>query len=330
MLKKTDQQLVLALQRDGRTSFAELASQLSITPLTVARRVRYLLESGLISIRAVPNPTKMGLVANALIAIRVDRSKIDQICKSLVDNFYVNLVQTVFGRFDILIIVYFPTWEMLHRFINKELSLMDGVVQIETHYVREMKKRYERVFKHFSNDEDAVDLKENDWKIIMELVRDGRINAKELANKLGLHISVISKKISSLVKSGVIKISAIPNPGKFGFTGNAFIVMTVNATKVAKICDELNGCPEVHLMILMIDRSELVIGVQTLNNVLLYDFIKNRLSQINHIQNTETLIWAEIKKRYYGWFLEEKEILNISADQSNKEKKWPKSRRKKH
>jgi len=55
----------------------------------------------------------------------------------------------------------------------------------------------------------------------------------------------------------------------------------------------------------MINGSEVVVGVQTTNNAKLYDFIKNKLSRINHIQNTETLIWAEVKKRYYGWYLED-------------------------
>lgn len=305
MLKKTDQKLVLALQKDGRASFAELADQLSITPLTVARRARYLLGSGLITIRAVPNPARMGLVANALIAIKADRMKIDKICGVLIDNFYVNLVQTVFGRFDILIIIYFPTWEELNCFINKELSLIDGVLQIETHYIREMKKRYESLFSQDTNDEKPVQLKENDWSLIKELVKDGRTNAKDLAKNLDLHISAVSKRITALVNSKVIKICAIPNPAKFGFIGNAFIVLTIDAAKVDEICRELHACPEVHLMMTMINGSEVVVGVQTPNNAYLYDFIKNKLSRINHIQNTETLIWAEVKKRYYGWYLED-------------------------
>ena len=305
MPKDTDKALILELQKDGRASFAELADRLGLTSLTVAKRVRYLLESGTITIRAVPNPIRFGMRANALITIRADRTKIDAICDSLIDNFYVNLVQTVFGRSDILIIVYFPTWEMMHGFINEELSLMDGVQQIKTHYIKDIKKRYERLFQLSGKDQKDLPLKDNDWKIIKELAKDGRINAKDLAEKLEMHISTVSKKVSSLVNADYIKISAIPNPGKFGFTGNAFIVMTITAAKIDQVCAELYACPEVHLILTMIDGSEIIVGVQTATNVLLYDFIKKKLSRIGDIHNTETLIWAEVKKRYYGWFLEE-------------------------
>ena len=305
MPKNTDKALILKLQEDGRASYNELADRLGLTSLTVAKRVRHLLESGTITIRAVPNPERFGMKANALITIKADRTKIDDICELLIDNFYVNLVQTVFGRSDILIIVYFPTWEMMHSFINEELSLMDGVQQIETHYIKDIKKRYERLF-HLGNEgRKDLPLKDNDWKIIKELAKDGRINAKDLAEKLEMHISTVSKKVSSLINADYIKISAIPNPGKFGFTGNAFIVMTITATKIDQVCAELYDCPEVHLILTMIEGSEIIVGVQTAINVLLYDFIKKKISRIGDIHNTDTLISAEVKKRYYGWFLEE-------------------------
>ena len=66
-----------------------------------------LIESKLITIRAQPNPYKLNLSASAVVAIKADPTKIDHICDLLSGHFHVNLVQTVFGRLDILIIVYF-------------------------------------------------------------------------------------------------------------------------------------------------------------------------------------------------------------------------------
>jgi DNA-binding Lrp family transcriptional regulator len=162
-----------------------------------------------------------------------------------------------------------------------------GVLQIETHHIREMKKRYESLFDQCTDDEKPAQLKKYDRNLIKELVKDGRTNVKDLAKTLDLHISAVSKRIAALTSARVIKNSAIPNPAKFGFVGNAFIVLTVNTAKVDEICGELYACPEVHLIMTMINGSEVVVGVQTPNNAYLYDFIKNKMSRIDYIQNTE-------------------------------------------
>jgi len=196
---------------------------------------------------------------------------------------------------------------MLHAFINKELSLMEGVLEIDTHYVQEMKKRYEQVFGADLENDQNLKLKETDWKLIKELVKDGRSNVKDLADRLGINISIVSRRITALISSNIIKVSAIPNPRKFGFTGNAFISMIINASKVESICSILYDYPEIPLIMTMDNSSEVIIGVQTEDNEVLYDMIKKRLAHIDGILSTETFIWAEIKKRYYGWFLEDME-----------------------
>ena len=100
-----------------------------------------------------------------------------------------NLVQTVFGRFDILIIVYFPSWELLHQFINDELYTIEGVTQVELYFIKEVFKRYDRFFKKEPFAKDGLKLKEADWTLIKELAEDARANPADLAEKLGIHVT---------------------------------------------------------------------------------------------------------------------------------------------
>ena len=72
MISKTDKKIILELQEKGRASYAELASKLGISVSTVATRTEKLISSRVIEIRAIPNPYKMGLQANALIAIKAE------------------------------------------------------------------------------------------------------------------------------------------------------------------------------------------------------------------------------------------------------------------
>ena len=90
LITKTDKNIILELQKKGRASYAELASKLGISVSTVASRTERLIHSRAIEIRAIPNPYKMGLIANALIAVKAEPSKVDRICDQLVDNFFIS------------------------------------------------------------------------------------------------------------------------------------------------------------------------------------------------------------------------------------------------
>ena len=80
MISKIDFRLILELQKDGTVSYSDLAERIGITSKTVAKRIEGLIKSRFIEIRALPNPFKLGLAANALIAVKADPSKIDPIC----------------------------------------------------------------------------------------------------------------------------------------------------------------------------------------------------------------------------------------------------------
>lgn len=297
----------MELQRDGASSYSDLAERLGITPKTVANRVESLIESKVIAIRAQPNPFKLGLSASALIAIKVDPAKIDHVCEQLAGNFYINLVQTVFGRFDILAIVYFPNGEMLHHFINNKLFTIDGVTQVEFYFIKEVLKRYERFFEKEPFINGGPKLKDTDWAIIEELAKDGRTNPGELADRLGIHITTVYRRISSLARGNFIKISGVPNPSRLDYSANAYITLDVEAKEVDNICRSLYSCQEVHFLMTMNNRPGVILCVHTKDHEILYEFIKKKIAHLNGLINTETYIRAMVQKTYYGWLMEMEE-----------------------
>ncbi|MFE9250624.1 Lrp/AsnC family transcriptional regulator [Streptomyces sp. NPDC007088] len=67
----TDWQLLDALQRDGRASFADLARTVSMSPSAVTERVRRLEEAGVIQgYAAVVDPERLGLPVLAFVRLR--------------------------------------------------------------------------------------------------------------------------------------------------------------------------------------------------------------------------------------------------------------------
>ena len=227
-----------------------------------------------------------------------------------------NLVQTVFGRFDILIIVYFPSWELLHQFINDELYTIDGVTQVELYFIKDVFKRYDRFFKKEPFAKDPLKLKEADWMLIKELAEDGRANPADLAEKLGIHVTTVYRRISALVKGNVIKNSGIPNPSRLALSANAYIILDVDPDEVDNICTSLYSSPEVHFILTLSRRSGMILCVHTRNNETLHEFLDQRISPLKGLLNTETFLRASVEKTYYGWLMETNEEQEVRYDRS--------------
>ena len=301
---KNDLRLIVEMQKDGIASYSDLAARLGITPKTVAKRVEGLITSKLITIRAQPNPYKLGLSAGAVIAIKADPSKIEHICDLLCEHFCVNLVQTVFGRFDIMAIVYFRTWELLHKFMNEELYSIDGVTQTEFYFIKEVFKRFERFFDKEPYNDNHLKLDETDWALIEELARDGRVSQTMLAEKLGVHVTTVYRRIAVLVKEKIIKISGVPNPSMLKHSANAYITVDVEPKEVQNLCNAINSYDEVHFTFTLSNRSGMIICVHTKNTETLFEFLKKRIAPQKGLLNIETHIRAVIQKTYYGWLKE--------------------------
>lgn len=294
-----------ALQVDGGAGYSELAARLGITSKTVASRIEGLLESKIIDIRAQPNPYKLGFSASAVIAIKTDPAKIEKVCGQLAENFNVNLVQTMFGRFDIIAIVFFPNWELLHDFISNELYTIEGLTHVELYFIKEIIKRYERFFPKEPFGDGWKKLKDTDWGLMEELAKNARVNANELAEKLGVHVATVYRRISALLKGNLIKISGVPNPSRLEYSASAFITLDVQPGKVDEVSSSLVDRREIHFIMTINNRAGIIVCVHTKDNEALYEFIKKRISPLEGLINTETYIRAMVQKTYYGWLLDE-------------------------
>jgi len=64
-----DRALVLALQRDGRSSYARLAGVVGMSQAAVRSRIQRLLDSGAVQIAAVADPFAFGFTVTAMVGI---------------------------------------------------------------------------------------------------------------------------------------------------------------------------------------------------------------------------------------------------------------------
>ena len=307
MIDDLNQEIVTLLKRDGRYSHARLAKELNVNVATIAKRIDKMLEEHIISIKTVLNPFKFGFNAHAFITLDIKLSKIDEVCAQLTNNPNISLLATIFGRFDVLVIADFPTWESLQEFISRELPGIEGISKIDTFPIIAIKKIYNGLFKYDSCINAVPRIDNIDLAMIRELGENGRLSYADLASKLNISLTTVSRRIAHLKNEDIIKITAIRDPSKWGYLANAYSVIRADLNKVDSICASLSVCPEVHLIMTLMSGFEILFGMHFRSPETMYEFIVNKIAQIEGVTNIETFVCAETRKRSYALFEPERE-----------------------
>jgi len=137
-----DEMIIRELQKNGRPHMGQLSKKLGITLPTLSRRVKRLLEQGIISIIAVrPDPILTGHTVVAVVGVSAVKSRIDDVCAKICILEEVTWAGLCYGRFDLLFIVYIDSQAALLSFIKNKVAAIEGVASVETFYVPELKKR---------------------------------------------------------------------------------------------------------------------------------------------------------------------------------------------
>lgn len=299
MLNGLDRRLILSLQDDGRITNIELSRRTGSHISTVKKKVRQLEGKGLITVRALPNPFKLGYKAHALIAIKADSLSIESICNSLISYFHINLIITTFGCYDILALMYYPSWEDLLSMVSTVFPQLDGIKLVDTYMIKEIKKRQ---YSFSGANEEPVKVDDIDQSLIEKLTKDGRLTYRQLAQGLGISPATCLRRVSRLLEEQVIEIKGVPYMSKIESVSNAFMFLHINPQKLEAVCSTLQGYEEIFLSMTMINGCSLVIGFNTLNPEDLFQ-LKNKVLSLDGVISGEITVRAEVKKRYYGGFL---------------------------
>lgn len=131
-LDKTDQQIIEALQRDGRKAFSKIAQQLNVSPGMIRVRYNRLVEMGYLKVVAITNPLRMGYGSMAMIGIRVDGNKLLEVAEKIAAFEEVIYLVITSGSYDIVAEVVCHDHAHLLRFLTERLYLIDGIRQSES------------------------------------------------------------------------------------------------------------------------------------------------------------------------------------------------------
>ncbi len=140
VIDSLDQKLIDLLMQDAHRTSHALAHQLNVDPSTVRRRVKKLLDEGIIHIVALPEPEKIGLSAEAVIALDVRHENVKSALRVLRDSTKVRWAAATSGRFDVMAHVWCYSINDLYQFIENELGKIEGLRNSETFICMQVEK----------------------------------------------------------------------------------------------------------------------------------------------------------------------------------------------
>lgn len=131
-LDNIDLRLIEALQEDGRAANIDVAKRIGVGEATIRRRLAALLRDGIIRLRAIPDPLKLGLKYITIMGLQVKIDQLDNVAKKLARNEHVYYLALTAGHFDIVLIALLHEPESLARFIRAEIASNTGVLRTES------------------------------------------------------------------------------------------------------------------------------------------------------------------------------------------------------
>lgn len=139
-LDDRDRKIIDFLREDGRIAFREIARNLDIAEGTVRKRANKLLQSGLINIRAVGDPLKLGVPVLATTTLKVKSGHVDEVSDQLAELDNVRYVACGVGNKEVLIESLHESVDGLYEFTTEVIGNISSVITTDTFQVVRVKK----------------------------------------------------------------------------------------------------------------------------------------------------------------------------------------------
>jgi Lrp/AsnC family transcriptional regulator, regulator for asnA, asnC and gidA len=147
------------------------------------------------------------------------------------------------------------------------------------------------------------EIDETDCKIVDLLMEDGRMNAAEIARRMGGELSerAIRYRINRMVEESVIRVSAIPNPGALGFTVIADVFVEVEPALISEVAHALAEFENVSYVACSIGERDISAQIIARDNTEVYAFATEVIGRLPGVRKTTTSIVPIRLKDVYQW-----------------------------
>lgn len=139
-LDEVSKAIIEQLQQDGRRSYAAIGKVVGLSEAAVRQRVQRLIESGVMQVVAVTDPTELGFSRQAMIGVRAS-GDLEPLADQIAAMDEVDYVVIVAGSFDLMVEVVAESDEHLLEIVSKRIRSIDRVTSTETFVYLKLRKQ---------------------------------------------------------------------------------------------------------------------------------------------------------------------------------------------
>ena len=132
MIDDLDLKLIRSLQTNGRLSYIDLSKELDVVEGTIRRRMKQLIDGGIIRLAAIPNMQEMGYGFITIVGLRVQLSEKRQVARLLASYKQICFMASVTGQYDLMAIVIARNASEYSQFLD-EVNTLPGILGLETY-----------------------------------------------------------------------------------------------------------------------------------------------------------------------------------------------------
>lgn len=307
-LDPIDRKLLELLRADGRASNRSLADAVDLTEVSVAARLRRLMDANVLGVTAVFDWKAAGYQFDASLAIRTEGRAAREVARSLARLALVHTVAIVLGPADLAVGVRAATTDEVFDLITRRIPAVKGVRHVATRWIVET-VGLRRGFATFPAVQPelvfpapVVELDELDHAVIRALVRDGRQSNRRIARDLDVAASTVRSRVVRLEEAGLMRIVAQVDPMSVDPTRTfAQLGIQVDGPRAHDVARALAALPEVQYSAVSIGHHDVVAVVTAADPAALRELVVAELPRIAGVRHTETWQIVEVVKANYHW-----------------------------
>jgi Lrp/AsnC family transcriptional regulator for asnA, asnC and gidA len=141
-----------------------------------------------------------------------------------------------------------------------------------------------------------------DRGIVSLLLEDGRISSAEITRRIG-HVSerAVRYRIERLIRTGVIRVSAIVNPQAVGFSVIGDVLIEVAPGKLQDVAAQLVEFPTVSYVAGSVGEGDLSVQVYARDTEELLRFVNEVIGKVPGVTRTKLAMVPWKLKDVYQW-----------------------------
>ena len=142
-------------------------------------------------------------------------------------------------------------------------------------------------------------LDDTDRFIIEAMRQDGRVAFAQIAQQLKVSPGMIRVRYNRMVSLGLIRVVAITNPLRMGYTTMTMIGIRTEGDKMLSVAQKVAEFDEVIYLIVVSGRYDIIAEVVCRDHSDLLRFLTEKLYGVEGVRESETFVHLKIEKEVY-------------------------------